>query len=141
MPKLEILQLGEAPCWAPTGVTFKGLVVLASHCTHLSTLCVHLQAAELTERTTTTDPPSSSKCAVVIPRTDCALTDLEVGETPVPRRVALAVALTLVQIFPHIHKIYYTNNQWMHVMETVRLFKRIGGHIHHTSKTHLPHLL
>jgi len=138
MPKLKILQLGRAPCRSPTGVTFKGLVVLACRCSQLSKLRVHFQAHGSAEATNSAEPPSTSEHVAVIPHTNCSLTDLQVGETPIPQRVTLAVALTLLQVFPQILNVEYTNPHWKGVVDTIKLFKRIGGHVHHASKTHLP---
>ena len=76
MPKLEILRLGNAPCSAITGVTLKGLVALACHCSHLSELRIHVQAGELGEATTDIESPGPPENTAVIPRVDCALTVL-----------------------------------------------------------------
>jgi len=137
MPELEILQLGNQPCKAVTGVTFKGLIVLALRCPRLSKLRVHLQANKLAEATSRIGPLFPSEPTAVIPQTNCALTDLQVGETPISGPATLAVSLTLLQIFPEIHNIEYLNSRWGSVAEPIKLFKRIGGHIHHASKTHL----
>ena len=48
----------------------------------------------LPERTAGSEP--------AIPREDCVLTHLNVGEMPLPEKSALAVALTLLCIFPRI---------------------------------------
>jgi len=138
MPKLEILQLGRHPCRAVRGVTFKGLIALALHCPQLSKLRVHFQANRLAEATSITEPPSTPDPTAVIPQTNCALTDLQVGETPISESSVLAVGLTLLQIFPKILNIEYISPQWGSVAEMVKLSKRIGGHIHHASKSHLP---
>jgi len=72
MPKLKTLELGGPPRRKiPTGVTAKGLVVLAHHCPDLSTPILHFQVAGLSA------PPTISGMA---PNT--TLTDLEVGEIP-----------------------------------------------------------
>lgn len=134
MPKLEILRLGEAPCSALTGVTLKGLVALASHCIQLSELRVHLEAKELAKATASTEPPCLSENAPTVLRASCALTNLQVGETPIEPQIVSAVALTLLQIFPRIHNVEYVDPRWESVKETIKLFKRIGGHIDHTSK-------
>ena len=140
MPKLEILRLGGAPCSALTGVTLKGLVALACHCNQLSELCVHLQAGKLAEAVASAEPPCPSENAAVIPRTDCALKNLQVGDTPIQRRVTSAVALTLLQVFPQILNVEYVDRRWEKVSETIKLFKRVGGHVDFTSKAHLLHL-
>ena len=138
MPKLETLRLGKAPCRIPTGVTLKGLVALACRCLQLHKLCIHFQAHTLAEAATSTEPPPPSKHRpAVIPRTGCALTYLQVGEAPIPRQAALAVALALLQVFPQILNVEYVDPQWKNVVETIEFFRRIGDHIHHASKTHL----
>ena len=139
MPRLKILQLGGPPCRAPTGVTFKGLVALACRCLQLTRLCIHFQAHGLANATTSTEPPPPSEHAAASPRTICALTDLEVGEAPIPQRAAFAVAITLLQIFPQLLHIKYGNPQWKNVADAIKLFRRIGGHVHHASKMHLPY--
>jgi len=140
MPQLEILQLGKQPCRTAGGVTFKGLITLALRCPRLSKLRVHFQANRLAEVTSAT-PPFPSKPTAVISQTNSALTDLQVGETPISGPAVLGVGLTLLQIFPEIHNLEYVGQRWGTVAETIRLFKRIGGHIHHASKTHLLPLL
>ena len=140
MPNLKILRLGKAPCSALTGVTLKGLVALAYHCLQLSELRVHVQARELGEATTGIEPPRPSGNAAVIPRADCALTDLQVGEAPIPQEVASTVALTLLQVFPRITNIGHVDPRWESVVETIKRFRRIGGHIDYTSKAHSPYL-
>ena len=137
MPGLTILRLGGAPCGTLTGVTLGGLVALALRCLQLSKLCVHFQANKLAEATSRTKPPSLSKPIPGVPQTNCALTDLQVGEIPISKQETLAVGLTLLQIFPKIVDIEYIDPQWESVLETIKLFKRIGGHIHHASKRHL----
>ena len=141
MPKLETLRPGKLPCGTPTGVTFKGLIALACRCLQLYELRIHFRANSLVEAITSGESPSPSKRAAAIPPTDCMLAYLHVGEIPIPEGSALAVALTLLQIFPHISNIYSVNPEWWSVAETIKLFNRIGGHVRHASKTHLPHLL
>ena len=140
MPKLETLQLGRPPCQAATGITLKGLVTLARHCPQLSELCVHFQALDLAETATSTEPPPPPEHTAVVPPTNCVLTHLQVGDAPIPPGEFLAVSVTLLQVFPQIHNIKYTNPQWKHVADTINLFKRFDGHIFHTSKPHLSRL-
>ena len=137
MPGLTILRLGGAPCSALTGVTLTGLIALAFHCLQLSKLRVHFQANRLAEETSRTKPPSLFKPISGVPQTDCALTDLQVGEIPIPEQETLTVGLTLLQTFPKIVDIQYIDPQWKSVVETIKLFRRICGNIHHTSKTYL----
>ena len=141
MPKLETLRLGKAPCSALTGVTLKGLVALACHCPQLSELCIHIQAGKLGEAATTgIEPPHPSGNAVVIPRVDCALTVLQVGEAPIPQEVVPAVAQTLLKVFPRILEVKHVDPGWKSVLETIKLSRRTGGHIDHTGKAHFLHL-
>lgn len=138
MPKLRILQLGRPPCRIITGVTFKGLVALACRCLQLTKLCVHFQAHGLAGAIASTEPLFPPEREAVVPRANCALTDLQVGETPVPPRSTLAISMTLLQIFPQILNVEHTNPHWRNVADAIKLFRRIGRHIHHTSKPHLP---
>ena len=124
MPKLEILRLGKAPCSALTGVTLRGLVALAGHCPQLSELRIHIQAGELGEAAATgIELPRPSGNAAVILRTDCALTVLQVGEAPIPQEVVLAVAQTLLEVFPQIHNIEYTEPLWESVVEIIERYQ------------------
>ena len=124
MPKLEHLRLGDVPCRRiPTGVTAKGLVVLARHCPNLSDLCIHFQVASLSAPPATTG--MTSDAGSVAMWKDCALTHLEVGEIPVPEESVLVVALTLVRIFPHIKNISYMNEDWKKVKDAISLSKQI----------------
>ena len=123
MPKLQYLRLGE-PCREfTTGVTAKGLVALALHCPNLSSLCVHFQVDSLIA------PPASpgitSNPEPTGSWTDCALTELWVGEIPVPEESVLMVTLTLLRIFPRIQIIYSDNEGWDEVEGAIRLSKRI----------------
>ena len=133
MPKLEVLLLGKAPCATRTGVTFNGLIGLACRCPHLSELCIHFQAANLVEAaaSATMPPPSDEP---VVWREDCALVDLEVGETPIPAQSVLTVAHILLQIFPRLLNVEYTNEEWATVAETIKDFRRIGASVRRTGK-------
>ena len=66
--------------------------------------------------------------------------DLVVGGTPIPARSGLAVAHILLQIFPRLLNVTYTNQDWKTVQETVKDFRRIGGFVHRTSKAHPLHI-
>jgi hypothetical protein len=130
MPKLETLQLGNAPCQIPTGVTVEGLAALAYYCIHLSALRVHFQVASL-------DPPAvpgvASGGEFAIPREDCALMDFEVGEIHVPEESTLMVALTLLRIFPRVDNIEYFDEGWRKVADAMYLSRRLADH---SSKAH-----
>jgi hypothetical protein len=72
--------------------------------------------------------------ALFFPKTDCALTNLRVGEIPIQEGETLAVALTLIQVFPRIISIEYGNPRWKSVVDTITLFHRISGRICGESK-------
>ena len=124
MPKLESLALGDVPCrQITTGVTTKGLLALAHHCPKLSALCVHLQVASLCE------PPGIPGmvpgAGPAASWTDCALTDLNVGEVPVPEGSAMIIALTLLRIFPRLCSMEFTNEEWDEVENAINCSREI----------------
>ena len=124
MPRLETLRLGGAPCCKiRTGVTAKGLVVLACHCSDLSTLCIHLQVASLSASPEIDGATSNAESTT--PWKDCGLTKLEVGKIPAPEGLGLAAALTLVRIFPYIEHISSVGGSWEGVMDAIRLSRNI----------------
>ena len=135
MPKLEILKLGEEPCETPAGVTVNGLVTLTSSCPHLSRLAIHFQADSLVSAANTASTTSLDD-TLVVKREDCALTVLEVGEIPIPSGSAMTVTLVLLQIFPHILNIEYTNQGWKAVAEHIKSFRQIGTFIRRIGKVH-----
>jgi len=139
MPKLEILKLGDTPCETPTGVTVKGLIALAYGCCHLSRLRIHFQTASLARAAASPETPHPSD-EIAVRRQDCALTDLEVGEIPIRKRVASIVAMTLLQIFPRLSNIEYIGEGWHSVGETIELSKRIGTFLRRTGEAHQPYL-
>jgi len=139
MPKLEILRLGREPCATATGITVNGLVGLACCCPRLSELRIHFQATTLIEATTSATIPSPSD-EPVVRREDCTLTNFEVGKTPIPARSELAVAHILLQIFPRLLEIEYTNRDWKTVGETIKDFRRIEGFVRRASKVHQLHI-
>ena len=83
--------------------------------------------------------PSPSGEDPVVRWGDCALSNLEVGETPIPAGSALTVALVLLQIFPRILEVEYINREWKLVAETIDRFRRIGTFVHCSSKTDPSH--
>lgn len=129
MPKLRILQLGLEPCRKLTGVTVKGLIELACHCIDLSTLRVHIQVDSLLRAADGGGVASSSNGERVASPEGCALTTLEVGNTPIPEGSALTVALALLHIFPRITIINHTNAQWGGVAGTIMLSRRLSNRI------------
>ena len=122
MPRLEILPLGGEPCRTPTGVTAKGLATLAYYCLHLSTLRIHFQVASLHPPTV---PGAASFGEPAIPRGDCALKILEVGDVPVAEESTTIIVLTLLRIFPRIAHIRYLNEGWRKVADAISLSKRL----------------
>ena len=140
MPKLKILKLGNAPCGASTGVTIKGLITLARGCRYLSDLRIHFRTASFVQTIAALESQPLSNDKTSPRRQDCALTNLEVGRTPLPKGFKLAVTLTLLQIFPRLLNIGFGNKRWRKVEEDIKLFKRIGTFVHHTGETHLLYL-
>jgi len=124
MPELESLMLGDSPCrQIPTGVTAKGLSVLAHHCPNLSTLRIHFQVASLINPPATIGmTPNVEPTAL---RRDCALRDLYVGRMPMPEQSVLMAALSLVRIFPQIDYIEATHEGWEKVLGAINLSRQI----------------
>ena len=138
MPKLEILRLGEAPCKTVTGITTNGLIGLAHRCPHLSELRIHFQVASLVNAVAVAATRSPGELPVQ--GCDCALTDLEVGEIPIPAGLGLSVSLILLQIFPRLLNVRYISQEWKTVAKTIRIFRQIGAFVHRSGKAHPPHL-
>jgi len=134
MPKLEILRLGHMPCQIPTGVTVSGLIGLARRCPHLSRLRVHFRATSLVEAVTSAATLSPPDGEPFIQREGCALTDLEVGKIPIPAQSELTVAHILLQIFPRILNVEFTNQEWKTVAETVKYFRQIATFVRRTGE-------
>jgi hypothetical protein len=130
MPKLETLRLGDEPCQTPTGVTAKGLTVLAYYCPNLSSLIIHFRVDSFNALPTNAGIPHTGTAAQ---RRDCTLTNLDVGEIRMPEESTLAVALTLARIFPYISWIGYIDNNWEKVLDAICLSRQI---VDHTSKEH-----
>ena len=124
MLKLKYFRLGNDPCpQFTTGVTVKGLVVLAHHCPALSVLRMHFQVDSLS------NPPASP---IVTPNaestaswTDCALTDLEIVETSALEESVLTVSLTLFRISPRIETIDGTDEGWARVRNSTNHFRGV----------------
>jgi hypothetical protein len=129
MPRLNVLRLGSEPCQTPSGVTIKGLVELACHCTSLSTLRVHIRANSLVQTAADGIFTLSSVDEPAAPRKECALTTLEVGNIPIPEGSALPVALALLHIFPRLSDIKHTGAQWGGVVNTIKLSKGLPNRI------------
>lgn len=123
MPKLVTLHLGYHPCRnVSTGITVRGLVALAHHCSHLEILCVHFRVYTLSTPPAT---PLANSRAIPPPLRDCALTDLLVGETPMPRSIASRVAMTLFRIFPRLTDIVHRDDGWEEVLDAIHLSREI----------------
>ena len=135
MPKLEVLQLGGIPCETGSGVTVHGLITLASHCLHLSTLMIHFQADSFASAVTSAGARFPSINEPPVPREECALTVLEVGRIPFAVQDTATIAMLLLEIFPHILELKYTSQRkWQQVAENIRNFKRIGPFVRCASK-------
>ena len=124
MPKLQTLQLGEPPCSKiPIGITVKGLVVLANRCLDLYDLQIHFQVASLS--TPVAIHRMTSNVESTARRRDCGLSELVVGEIPMPDDSVSVVALTLARIFPHLGYIDYVDENWEKVLDAISISKEI----------------
>ena len=124
MPKLEVLILRENSCITSTGVTTRGLAALACYCPNLSLLLIHFQAASLDPSEIPWATPGSQS---IIPREDCALTNLHVSGIPLPEGSISAVAQTLLLIFPHLNEILHCFQQnWQKVEKAIGDFKSLA---------------
>ena len=133
MPKLETLRLGDEPCQEiQTGVTVKGLMVLAHHCLGLYALRIHFKADSLGAPPVI--PAVTPNTGSTTLRGSCALTDLEVGRIPVPEGSASTVALTLVRIFPRLANIDHIDDDWDEVVDEIRVSAAI---VDYSSEEHL----
>ena len=126
MLELKHLRQGDDPCpQFTTGVTAKGLMALAHHCPNLSILRTHFQVDS------PSDPPASpgmrANAESTASWTDCALTDLEVGEMSVSEESALAVALILLRISPRIETIDGTDEGRAKIRNAINCSKGIIG--------------
>jgi len=122
MPKLEDLELGSYPCETPGGATVKGLTSIAYYCPCLYELCIHFQVASL-DPLEIPDPVFVEE--YTIPREGCGLTHLYVGEIGVPEESRVMVALTLLNIFPHLERIQSSNSDWDDVDRAIRDSRRL----------------
>ena len=125
MPRLNILQLGYPSCRElATGITTKGFMALALHCPNLSSLCVHFQVDSFVSPPA--GPGITPDAEPTTSWTDCALTELSVGEVPVPEESVLMVTLTLLRIFPRIETINSDDGGgWEEVEGAICLSKRV----------------
>jgi len=124
MPNLGSLGLGNVPCrQITTGVTTKGLLALAHHCKKLWTLRVHLQVASLSDPPVIPEMVPTARPAASW--TDCALVELEVGETLVPEGSTSIIALTLHNIFPQLCHIVFTDERWEEVEDAINRSREI----------------
>ena len=136
MPKLEILELGRAPCHVPSNVTVQGLIALAHHCIGLSRLCIHFQTDSLIVALANEDAvPSAPDGESHLPRGICALTSLVVGEIPLVHHYSLTISFTLLRIFPRLLDIEYVDEVWKWVADTITLSKQIDSFVHRSGKT------
>ena len=132
MPKLKVLKLGAEPCQKPgTGPTANGLIVLATHCPDLRKLRIHFHAGSLSHVAAV---PSNDE--QVLKWEGCALTDLEVGSIPIAPRSEQMVIFVLLQVFPRILNITYTNRSWKAIADGVKKFRQVGNLVCRRGKAH-----
>ena len=137
LPKLEILELGGAPCRTRGGVTIKGLIAFARGCPHLFKLCIHFQITSFVKAVTGIEIPAPSDDEMVVRRQDCAPTDLEVGETHIQEDTVNIVTMTLLQFFPRLLDIKFIENKWEGAMEIIRFIRRASAFVQYTGKGYL----
>jgi len=124
MPRLRTLELGDPPCREiRTGVTVKGLVALANHCPNLCNLRVHFHVASL-HIPLEASGMASGTVPTVLWR-GCALTNLKVGEIPIPEETMSTVALTLSIIFPNIKEIDCVDDNWEEIVDAICITREI----------------
>ena len=104
-------------------VTVNRLVALAHHCPNLSVHRMHFQADSLGDpsaslRMTPNAEPTASW-------TDCALTDVEVGEISVSEESVLTVALIILSISSRIETIDGAGEGWAKVRNVINRSKGI----------------
>ena len=135
MPNTQILLLGNRFYQTLVGVTTKGLAALAHYCVHLSELRIHFQIASL-------DPPEIPNFAPFdgrsFPLGDCALTDLDVGDSNIPEASVLMVALILLRIFPRLNCIEHEGEGWEKVARAIG--RLVDSLITQVRNPHLLHL-
>lgn len=131
MPMLEALRLGEKPCQIPAGVTSKGLSALAHYCLRLSELRIHFQVDSLDPTEFPIFPPAGEPA---IPRGDCGLTILDVGDIHLPEESTLMATLMLLRIFPRLKWLEYTDEGWDKVANAIALSKDLADY---SSKKHM----
>ena len=104
-----------------------------------SELRIHFQATTLVEAAdnVTTPPPSDEP---VTPRECCALTELEVGETPLPAGSGSTVARMPLQIFPCIFTVKFTSREWEDVAGIINDFRRFETLVHPIGEVHQSHM-
>ena len=126
MPRLETLQLGDSPCSRIlTGVTAKGLLVLARHCLDLSWLCLHFHVTSFSD----SDLPAVARnSGPTVTRRDCALKVMDVGKICLPEESELVVALTLARIFPQLECVGGWGRNWGYVADAIRVSRQLVSH-------------
>lgn len=123
MPALETLRLGNSPCGTPGGVTVRGLAAIAHYCRHLFSLIIHFQVASLDPQEVPV--PASSK-EFIPPREGCTLKYLGVGWIRVQEESTLMVALTLLNIFPHLEELDYLYQGWEKIADAIYNSKQLS---------------
>ena len=117
-----------------TGATVNGLIDLASRCPDLFELRIHFQAGTLVDVATSAVTTPSPDDDPDVQLEGCALTELEVGQIPIPAGSASTVALTLLGIFPRMLDVKYVNPEWRKVAEAVKKFRNVHALVHRRGK-------
>ena len=136
--KQVTLKLGRAPCQVSGGVTIHGLIALAHHCRDISKLRVHFRTNSLTEALA--EEPVPSPQGPCLPRENCALTSLEVGEIPILKHHRHTVVFALLRIFPRLCDIEYEDDEWEYVADMIKLSRKIDSVVHRSGEIHQPNL-
>ena len=135
MPRLEILQLGDPPCYVNTGVTIKGLTALAHNCRYLRELRIHFQTDSIAEAAESQETHSHSRHETATRENDCALISLEAGETPVSILGSSMVAKGLLQVFPRLRSIESALPLWRKIQRDIRFLQKASKANHQRSET------
>jgi len=94
-------------------------VALAHHCPNLFVLRIRFRVTSLSAL------PAISVVGSTALQREGGLTELRVGEIPAPKQSVLAIALTLVRIFPRLACISSVDTNWQAVMDTINLSRNI----------------
>ena len=134
MPKLKILELGGPPCNVYTGITGKGLLALAHNCWDLWRLRIHFRVDCFAEAVEIQKTLSYFRDRTAWKRVH-ALTDLEVGMTPIwDWAKGTMVAEGMLELFPRLWNIKSVVLRWAKIQQDIRSFQLTSELDHQTSK-------